>query len=90
MNRSITSLLLVAAIACSGISRADDPAPQPAQTKRQMMKECMAKQRASDGGMPKEEMKKNCRDVTGTKRENAKADKESGADAPPSGTTPHE
>jgi hypothetical protein len=89
MNRSITPLLLVAAIACSGISRADDPAPQTAHTKRQMMKECMAKQKASDGGMPKEEMKKNCRDVTGTERENVKAEKESAAEAPP-GTPPHE
>jgi surface antigen len=90
MNRSVTLLLLVAAITCSGISRGDDSAPQPAQTKRQMMKECMAKQKASDGGMPKEEMKRNCRDVTATERENAKTAKDSAAEAPPSGTTPHE
>ncbi len=40
-----------------------------------MMKECMAKQKASDAGLSKEQMKKNCRDVTETERENAKTDK---------------
>jgi predicted Rdx family selenoprotein len=47
----------------------------PPQSRRQMMKDCMAKQKASDGGMPKEEMKANCRDVTKPESENAKADK---------------
>jgi predicted Rdx family selenoprotein len=35
----------------------------------------MAKQKASDGGMPKEQMKQNCKDVTKPENENAKADK---------------
>jgi predicted Rdx family selenoprotein len=43
------------------------------------MKACMAKQKASDGGMPKEQMKKNCRDVTKTERENTKAEKDAAA-----------
>lgn len=63
-------------------SRADDTPPL---TKHQMMKDCMAKQKASDGGMPKEQMKKNCRDVTKTEKENAAADKEN---APQSAETP--
>lgn len=45
----------------------------------------MAKQRASDSGIPKEQMKKNCRDVTKTERENAKADKDGAAQ--PAATT---
>jgi hypothetical protein len=52
---------------------ADDSTPP--QTRHQMMKDCMAKQKASDGGIPKEEMKANCKDVTKSESENAKADK---------------
>jgi hypothetical protein len=52
---------------------ADDSTPP--QSRRQMMKECMAKQKASDGGLPKEEMKANCKEVTKPESENAKADK---------------
>jgi hypothetical protein len=36
-----------------------------------MMKDCMAKQKASESGIPKEEMKKNCKDVTKTEKQNA-------------------
>jgi hypothetical protein len=46
------------------------PAPAPA-TKHQMMKDCMAKQKASESGLPKEQMKKACKDVTGTEKQNA-------------------
>jgi predicted Rdx family selenoprotein len=53
---------------------ADDSTPPP-QSRHQMMKDCMAKQKASDGGMPKEQMKQNCKDVTKPENENAKADK---------------
>jgi hypothetical protein len=53
---------------------ADDATP-PTQSRHQMMKDCMAKQKASDGGMPKEQMKENCKAVTKPERENAKADK---------------
>jgi len=71
--RALYSAALATWLICAaGAVRADD-APTP--TKHQMMKDCMAKQKASDGGMPKEQMKKNCRDVTKTERENAKADK---------------
>jgi hypothetical protein len=43
-------------------------------SRHQMMKECMDKQKASDGGMPKDEMKRNCKDVTKTEQENAKSE----------------
>jgi hypothetical protein len=76
-NRAVYSAALAAWLICAvGQVRADD-APTP--TKHQMMKACMAKQKASDGGMPKEQMKKNCRDVTKTERENAKAEKDAAA-----------
>jgi len=58
-----------------GISVADDAASAPTPTKHQMMKDCMAKQKASDGGQPKEEMKKSCKDLTETEHDNAKAEK---------------
>jgi len=78
MNRqgSRYSVVFATALICVAVQvRADGPAPPP-QTRRQMMKECMAKQKASDSGMPKEQMRRNCKDVTKTEKENAKAEKE--------------
>ena len=70
--------MLLAGIAAIAVDvHADEAASKPVATKHQMMKECMAKQKASDAGLSKEQMKKNCRDVTGTERENAKADQKS-------------
>jgi hypothetical protein len=86
MNRS--PFYIVAAVGLAWASApvfADDPPSQSTPTQRQLMKECMAKQKASDGGMPKEQMKKNCKDVTKTESANAKAEKDSAdhsADAP--------
>jgi hypothetical protein len=75
---SLWSALLLAGICAVAVNvRADEAASKPVATKHQMMKECMAKQKASDAGLPKEQMKKNCRDVTETERENAKADQKS-------------
>jgi hypothetical protein len=72
------SALLLAGIAAIAVDvHADEAASKPVATRHQMMKECMAKQKASDAGLSKEQMKKNCRDVTGTERENAKADQKS-------------
>jgi hypothetical protein len=72
------SSLLLAGIAAVDVEvHADEAAPKAVATKHQMMKECMAKQKASDAGLSKEQMKKNCRDVTETERENAKADQKS-------------
>jgi hypothetical protein len=52
-----------------GQARADEtPAPP---SKHQLMKDCMAKQKASEAGRSKEDMKKSCRDVTKTEKQNA-------------------
>ena len=73
---SLWSALLLAGIVSFAVDvHADEAAPKPVATRHQMMKECMAKQKASDAGLSKEQMKKNCRDVTETELENAKADK---------------
>ncbi len=88
MNRALVLLMLAAGTTCAA-ARAEDPAPAPPPpTKHQMMKDCMAKQRASEGGMPKEEMKKACRDVTQTERDNDKAEKHQESGAKPDGTPP--
>ena len=77
-KRSLCPALLLAGIAAVAVDvHADEAAPKPVASKHQMMKECMAKQKASNAGLSKEQMKKNCRDVTDTERENAKADKDS-------------
>jgi len=75
--RSLLAALLltgIAAVAAVDV-HADEAASRPVATRHQMMKECMAKQKASNAGMSKEQMKKNCRDITDTERENAKTDK---------------
>ena len=73
---SLWSVLLLAGMVAVGVDvHADEAASRPVATRHQMMKECMAKQKASDAGLSKEQMKKNCRDVTETELENAKADK---------------
>ena len=72
-----SALLLAGIVAVTVDVRADEAASKPVATRHQMMKECMAKQKASDAGMSKEQMKKNCRDVTDTERENAKTNKDS-------------
>jgi len=74
------SLLAIGTIAFASVAaHADDVEGVPQQSKHQMMKECMAKQKASDGGMPKEDMKRNCKDVTETERENEKTEKKDAA-----------
>jgi len=73
-ERSLWSALLLTGIVAVDV-HADEPASRPVASRHQMMKECMAKQKASDAGLSKEQMKKNCRDVTETELENAKADK---------------
>jgi hypothetical protein len=75
---SLCSALLLAAISGAVIDvHADEAASRPVASRHQMMKECMAKQKASNAGLSKEQMKKNCRDVTETERENAKAEQKS-------------
>ena len=67
--------VLAAAAAFAVCVHADEATRPPVPTRHQMMKECMAKQKASNAGLSKEQMKKNCRDVTETELENEKADK---------------
>ncbi len=83
----LPSMVFAALICVAAGALADDTAPP--QTQHQMMKDCMAKQKASDGGMPKEQMKKTCKDVTKTAKENEKAEK-SGKDSgnPPAASPP--
>jgi hypothetical protein len=80
---SLWSALLLAGIVAVAVDvHADEAVAKPVASRHQMMKECMAKQKASDAGLPKEQMKKNCRDVTETERENAKADNKKSTDQP--------
>jgi hypothetical protein len=82
MIHPMLTLLLGAALLCGTVTAHAEDKATP--SKHQLMKECMAKQKASDGGMPKEDMKRNCKDVTSTEHENAKAEKvaEESTDAP--------
>ena len=60
--------------ALSGISIAEAPGvatPGVATpSKHQLMKDCMAKQKAAHSGLPKEDMKAACKDVTKTEKQN--------------------
>jgi hypothetical protein len=77
-ERSFWSALLLTGIAAVAVDvQADEAASRPMASRHQMMKECLAKQKASNAGLSKEQMKKNCRDITETELENAKADKKS-------------
>ena len=62
------ALGLAAGLALAVHARADD---KPAPSKHQLMKECMAKQKASEAGRSKEEMKKTCEDLAKTEKQNA-------------------
>lgn len=64
------SVALIAAFACAGAASADTPP-----TKHQLVKDCMAKQRAADSGKPKQDLKDACKDVAKTQKENADAQK---------------
>ena len=85
MNRPLYTLALTASLVIAATQvQADDSAPKPVPSKHQLMKDCMAKQKASDGGMTKEDMKKNCMDVTMTEEQIDKVEHaaEQSADAP--------
>jgi hypothetical protein len=57
-----------AALFCAIQTHADETA---AASKHQMMKDCMAKQKASDSGRLREDMRKSCRDLAKTEKQNA-------------------
>lgn len=60
--------IVAACMLCCVCTYADE-APVP--SKHQMMKDCMAKQKASDSGQHKDEMRKSCKDITKTEKQNA-------------------
>jgi hypothetical protein len=65
-------LLGVLALTLSaGVCGAAEPEP----SRHQLMKECMAKQKSADSGLPKEDMKNTCKDVTKTEKQNDDAAK---------------
>ena len=65
--RRAASVLFIAGFVCGASAWADGGS----RTTRQMMRDCMAKQKASDSGRPKEDMKKACRDLIGIEKQNA-------------------
>jgi pentapeptide MXKDX repeat protein len=71
MNRPMTAVVFTALVCFGTQTAAADSMSQPTMTKHQMMKECMAKRKASDSGMSKEDMKKACRDLSKTQKDNA-------------------
>jgi len=60
--------IAAAAMLCCVCTHADEA---PVQSKHQMMKDCMAKQKASDSGQHRDEMRKSCKDITKTEKQNA-------------------
>jgi hypothetical protein len=70
-------LLLAATLACGGLVLADDAPAVP--SSHQLMKDCMAKQKASESGKTRADMRKACKDVT----KNAKQNDERSADEHP-------
>jgi hypothetical protein len=60
--------ILAANMFCCVCTYADEA---PVQSKHQMMKDCMARQKASDSGQHRDEMRKSCKDVTKTEKQNA-------------------
>jgi hypothetical protein len=69
LRRAAASILSASLLCCvQPYAHADEA---PAQSKHQMMKDCMAKQKASDSGRHKDDMRKSCKDVTKTEKQNA-------------------
>ncbi len=68
-------------VALSGIPAAAEAPGDAAPSKHQLMKDCMAKQKAAHSGLPKEDMKNACKDVTKTEKQNDVA-AEKAADKP--------
>jgi hypothetical protein len=76
---AVAAVGLCAAI--TGICAAVEAPGVAAPTKHQLMKDCMAKQKAARSGLPKEDMKNACKDVTKTEKQNDDA-AEKAADQP--------
>jgi hypothetical protein len=75
MSRFICSLVCTGLFYCAGSMAQDAAGPpaldQPAPSTRQLMKDCMDKQKASESGKSTEDMRKLCRDLTKTEKENS-------------------
>jgi pentapeptide MXKDX repeat protein len=83
MNRAFSSIAFAAAILFGGHALADDSMTRADMTKRQLMNDCMEKQKATDVTMSKTQMKRFCKDQL-------KQQKASGAfPEPPPVDTPH-
>ena len=77
--------LCLAAALLGAAVYADEPAPAassaaasaaaPVPTRHQLMKDCMAKQKAAGSGKPKYELSQDCKDIVKTEKENAAANK---------------
>src|ERR1700729_2008218 len=76
--------IAAAAMLCCVCTYADEAAVP---SKHQMMKDCMAKQKASDSGRHTDEMKKSCRDITKNQKQNA--DQAADQAPAPQGAPPH-
>ncbi|HEY0746437.1 MAG TPA: hypothetical protein VGD63_07035 [Steroidobacteraceae bacterium] len=70
MFSNIPAMLLVGLVGISAQALADDtPADQPVLTHKQKMHDCMAKQRASNGGMSSQDMRKACENELKTQQD---------------------
>jgi hypothetical protein len=63
------ALLAGAALVFAACAHADDAAPKKP-SKHQLMKECMAKQKAAENPMPHADLRKACEDVTKNEKQN--------------------
>jgi hypothetical protein len=63
------AMLASGAMVFAACAHADDAAPK-APSKHQLMKECMAKQKAADNPMPHADLRKACEDVTKNQKQN--------------------
>ena len=71
MSRFICSLVCTGLLCCAECMAQDPAGPvQPAPSTRQLMKDCMDKVKASESGKSMEDMRKICRDLTKTEKEN--------------------
>jgi hypothetical protein len=64
------AVLAAAALAFAIGAYADDAAPPKTPSKHQLMKDCMAKQKAAENPMPHADVRKACQDVTKTEKQN--------------------
>jgi len=69
MRHVAISLLTSASLLFAIYAHADDAAPKTP-SKHQLMKECMAKQKAAENPMPHADLRKACEDVTKNEKQN--------------------